>query len=105
MFLAIAISALASIMAYARARIVVEGEVQGIGYRNFVRTRATMQGITGWVMNLDDGRVEAVLEGEKEVIERVIEICRKGPLYARVSNIYVKWEDKLDGYSSFTIKR
>ena len=105
MFLAIAVSALASIMAYARARIVVEGEVQGIGYRNFVRTRATMQGITGWVMNLDDGRVEAVLEGEKEVIERVIEICRKGPLFARVSNIYVKWEDKLDGYSSFTIKR
>ena len=92
-------------MAYARARIVVQGEVQGIGYRNHVRTRAAMQGLTGWVTNLSDGNVEAVLEGEKSAIERVIEMCKKGPLFARVSNVNVRWEDKFDRYSSFTIKR
>ena len=105
MFLAIAVRVPPCIMAYARARIVIEGEVQGIGYRNFVRTRAAMRDITGWVMNSNDGRVEAILEGEKEAIERVIEMCKKGPVFARVSNIDVKWEDKLDRYSSFTIKR
>ena len=92
-------------MAYARARIVVQGEVQGIGYRNFVRTRAAMQGLTGWVTNLSDGNVEAVLEGEKSAIERVIEMCKKGPLFARVSNVNLRCEDKFDKYSSFTIKR
>ena len=104
MFLAVGVRVLPYIMAYARARIVVEGEVQGVGYRNFVRTRATMQGLTGWVMNLNDGKVEAVLEGEKDGIERVIEMCKKGPLFARVFNIDIKWEEKFDRYSSFTIK-
>jgi len=53
---------------------------------------------------LDDGKVEAVLEGEKDSIKRVIEMCKKGPLFARVSNIDIKWEEKFDNYSSFTIK-
>lgn len=89
---------------YARARIVVEGFVQGVGYRNFVRTKAQMNNVTGWAANRDDGSVEAVLEGEKEAVERVIEMCKKGPLFARVLNVRVTWEDKFDRFSSFTIK-
>lgn len=89
---------------HARARVLVEGSVQGVGFRNFVRGRANAQRVTGWVRNLDDGRVEAVLEGERADIERLIEICRRGSFFAKVKDIKVVWEDDFERFSSFSIK-
>ncbi|MBI2127341.1 MAG: acylphosphatase [Thaumarchaeota archaeon] len=89
---------------YARARVLVEGSVQGVGFRNFVRSRANAQRVTGWVRNLDDGRVEAVFEGEKADIEHLIEICKRGSVFARVKDIRVLWEDEFERFSSFSIK-
>ena len=67
--------------------IVVHGRVQGVGYRAFVEHEALQAGIAGWVRNRRDGSVEAVLQGKPEIIEAVIESCRRGPFAARVEAV------------------
>ena len=64
--------------------IVVRGQVQGVGYRAFVEYEAQRRGLRGWVRNRRDGSVEAVFAGPREAVETVIEICRHGPVAARV---------------------
>jgi acylphosphatase len=91
-------------MADARAHIVISGRVQGVFYRAFAEETANSLGLKGWVRNLPDGRVEAVLEGEKEAIEKAVAICRKGPPAARVSNIDVGWEDFKGEFTTFSVK-
>ncbi len=67
-------------MAPTRAHVYVSGRVQGVFFRAFVSEKAMELGLTGWVKNIPDGRVEAVFEGEKEKVEQVIVTCREGPL-------------------------
>jgi acylphosphatase len=76
----------------ARAHVFVSGFVQGVFFRHEVRRNATRHGVTGWVRNLRDGRVEAVFEGEKKAVEEMIEFCRQGPPSATVKNVEVCWE-------------
>jgi acylphosphatase len=64
--------------------ITIRGRVQGVGYRAFVEHEALSAGLGGWVRNLRDGSVEAVLQGEPAVLDPLIEICRQGPFSARV---------------------
>ena len=64
--------------------VFVRGRVQGVGFRAFVEHAALRRGLEGWVRNLRDGRVEAVLSGPPEAVEAVLEICRRGPPSARV---------------------
>ncbi len=68
-------------------RIVVEGRVQGVGYRAFVVEEAATRGLTGWVRNLRDGSVEMVLSGSEADIENMIAACRKGPRFASVTSV------------------
>ncbi len=75
-----------------RAHLFIEGIVQGVSYRYFTSDVAAMMGLNGWVRNVPDGRVEAVFEGRREVVEQAIGECRKGPTGAFVSNIDVSWE-------------
>ncbi len=70
-----------------RARVVVTGRVQGVGYRQQALDEAQRLGLTGWVRNLPDGRVEALAEGEKEAVEALLAWCRRGPRLARVDRI------------------
>jgi len=63
----------------ARVHIFVSGLVQGVLFRSQTKRVNDKWNVKGWVRNLYDGRVEAVLEGEKEVVNKVIEFCRKGP--------------------------
>jgi acylphosphatase len=88
----------------ARAHLFIEGRVQGIFYRAFTRDVAHTLGLKGWVRNLYDGRVEAVFEGKKELIERAIKECFSGPPGARVTNIEVKWEEFIEDLKGFSIK-
>jgi acylphosphatase len=88
----------------ARAHLFIEGRVQGIFYRAFTRDVAHTLGLKGWVRNLYDGRVEAVFEGKKEIIERAIKECFSGPPGARVTNIEVKWEESAGDLKGFAIK-
>lgn len=89
---------------FRRAHIFVSGRVQGIGFRLEMRYRAKKLGLCGFVQNLSDGRVEAVLEGEKEKIEKLIEWVRKGPLFAKVVDVEIKWEKYQEEYKDFEIK-
>lgn len=86
-----------------RAHAYITGRVQGVFYRSHVADLAESLGVAGWVRNLSDGRVEALLEGEKESVDKIIEFCRRGPPGAYVLDFEVKWEPWLDEFSNFKI--
>lgn len=71
-----------------RRRYVVEGEVQGVGYRYFAVRSAHRLGIRGWVRNLADGRVEVLGDGTPDQLERFEADLRRGPSIASVTNIH-----------------
>ena len=66
--------------------VVFRGRVQGVGFRAFVEEVATRKGLEGWVRNRRTGTVEAVLSGDAEAVDAVIEACRKGPPHSRVES-------------------
>ncbi|GIU84030.1 MAG: acylphosphatase [Acidimicrobiales bacterium] len=72
-----------------RRRVVVEGRVQGVYFRDTCARVARDRSVSGWVRNLADGRVEAVFEGRQEDVEALIDWCRSGPSRARVTGIEV----------------
>ncbi len=76
-----------------RRRVVVQGRVQGVFFRETVRRRAQASGVAGSVRNRPDGCVEAIFEGEREAVERLVEFCREGPRGARVDWIDVENEE------------
>ncbi len=88
----------------ARAHVLVSGYVQGVYFRAFVRDHAQRLGVNGWVRNLWDGQVEAVMEGDKEKMERLIVLCRQGPRGARVTGIEVSWEEFQGEFSNFAVR-
>ena len=75
-----------------RVHVFVTGEVQGVNFRQEIADKANEQGVVGWVRNLPDGRVEAVLEGPRDEVYRVVGLCRAGPKGARVNNVQVDRE-------------
>jgi acylphosphatase len=87
-----------------RARVVVNGRVQGVFFRSETQDEASRRGVTGWVRNLPDGRVEAVFEGEKDKVDALIEFCRRGPPGARVTRVEVTWSDYTGEFKSFSIR-
>jgi len=87
----------------ARAHIHVSGRVQGVSFRGYARKCACEYGLTGWVRNLYDGRVEAVAEGPRAAIEAWIARVRSGPSAARVEDVEVVWEDYRGEYGDFRI--
>jgi len=87
----------------ARAHIHVSGWVQGVSYRGYARRSARGLGLTGWVRNLYDGRVEAVAEGPRPAVEAFIAWAREGPASARVEDVQVVWEDYRGEFSDFRI--
>lgn len=71
-------------------RYIVIGRVQGVGFRYFVQDRAAIEGVHGFVRNLADGTVEALLEGDDESVLRVERAIRRGPPGARVEHVSVE---------------
>ena len=84
-----------------QAHVYISGFVQGVGFRVYTRSKARKLGINGWVRNLTDGRVEAVLQGDKEIIHRVLKFLRRGPFFAKVSDIVVDWEEQEETFTEF----
>jgi len=72
-----------------RVHVWITGRVQGVFFRAYTRDAAQLIGVTGWVRNLPDGRVEAVLEGEADKVEKMIEWCREGSPMSRVDRVDV----------------
>jgi acylphosphatase len=87
-----------------RAHLFIEGIVQGVSYRYFTSDVAATLGLSGWVRNLHDGRVEALFEGSRELVEQAIGECRKGPYGAFVSNVDVSWEPYTGKEKGFEIR-
>lgn len=84
-----------------QAHVYISGFVQGVGFRAYVRSKARKLGVTGWVRNLSDDRVEAVLQGEKGAIDKVIFYCNRGPFFADVKDVVVDWEEAVEEFSEF----
>lgn len=91
-------------MQLTRAHLLIKGRVQGVYYRAFARDIALQLGLRGWVRNLSDGNVEALLEGYRDDIERAMKHCYSGPPGARVDDIDVTWEDYQGDLQGFQIR-
>lgn len=87
-----------------RAHVFIEGNVQGVFYRSWTHKTAKEIGLTGFVNNLEDGRVEALFEGEKGKVEEMITKCKEGSKSSQVKHIDIVWEDPKGDYSDFVIK-
>ena len=86
-----------------RAHIYISGVVQGVCYRHYTRETALGLGLTGWVRNCTDGRVEITVEGEKDSIEKLASWCHEGPSAARVSNVAIEIQEYQNEFSSFSV--
>jgi len=87
------------------ARIIIDGIVQGVGYRWFALHAASSLSLTGWVRNRMNGDVEVVVEGSKHDIETLITELKKGPRFARVEYANVEWRSPTGKYTNFTVRR
>lgn len=86
-----------------RRRVVVGGRVQGVFFRDTVRSVAQREGLVGWVRNNPDGTLEAVFEGPAAAIERAIALCREGPPAADVQRVEV-FDEPEEGLGTFRIR-
>jgi len=87
-----------------RAHVFISGRVQGVFFRAETRRQASGLGLTGWVRNLEDNRVEAILEGGEDAIERMLDWCRKGPALSHVTRVEVLEEPPTDEFEDFRIR-
>lgn len=91
-------------MADSRAHVYISGGVQGVSFRYYTYHEALKWGLRGWIRNLLDGRVEAVFEGEKGAIEKVLEWSENGPPGAQVDGVQVEWEEPSDSLTGFKVR-
>lgn len=87
----------------ATTRIFVLGFVHGVGYRVFVKKKARELSLTGWVKNLPDGRVEILIQGTNDNIQKLIRLCEKGPFFSEVKSVVVEEEVQSEKLTSFEI--
>ena len=83
--------------------VYASGMVQGVFFRAETAEIAERLGLSGWVRNLTDGRVEALFEGQEDKVEEAVEFCRRGPSGAHVSNLDVKREEWTGEFRRFTV--
>ncbi len=90
-------------MGKVRARVIIEGRVQGVFFRHHTEGTALRVGVQGWVKNRRDGSVEAVFEGDQERVDEIIRWCHRGPSEARVKNVSVTWESYTGEFEDFSV--
>ena len=74
-------------------QVVIQGRVQGVGYRDWMVAQARSLGVAGWVRNRADGSVEALVYGDIDAVEELLRACRRGPRLASVSRIEEDWAE------------
>ncbi len=88
----------------ARVRAVVHGSVQGVGFRYYVLSRARLLGVTGRVRNAPDGTVEVIAEGERKLLEQLLEAIERGPIGSSVHSVERQWLAARGQYHRFEIR-
>jgi acylphosphatase len=73
-------------------RVYINGIVQGVFFRNFIKENAERYNVKGFIRNLEDGRVETFLEGDSNDVNKMIELCKKGPKHSKIKDIEIKPE-------------
>lgn len=86
-----------------RRRVIVEGRVQGVFFRDSCQRQARSAGLSGWVRNCPDGTVEAVLEGDRAAVEQVVAWMRTGPSSAEVTAVRASTEEPM-GERGFSVR-
>lgn len=86
-----------------RLRLLIEGRVQGVWFRDSTRHEAVRLGLTGWARNTRDGRVEVLAEGPEESVRDLVEWCHEGPPLARVDRVDESLEEWKGEFKSFDI--
>lgn len=87
-----------------RVRVLVSGRVQGVFFRATTQDVARRLGLTGWVRNLPDGRVEAVFQGAPDEVEEAVKFCHDGPPGARVGHVEVAEAEVVAGERGFAVR-
>jgi len=86
-----------------RAHVIIQGRVQGVCFRMETRKAARQYGAAGWVRNLPDGTVEAVMEGSPEAVEALLAWCHQGPRMARVDKVDISHGEYTGEFDSFEV--
>lgn len=87
-----------------RVHVVISGQVQGVWFRASTRDKAQQLGLIGWVKNTPEGNVEAVFEGEENLVREMLEWCHHGPPLAEIENVEVKKQRPSNDFDDFSIK-
>lgn len=91
-------------MAKKRVHVYLSGRVQGVWFRAYTKEEADRLGVKGWVRNLPDGRVEAVFEGEEEVVGAMVRWCHVGSPHSKVTGVEVHEEPYTGEFTDFQIR-
>lgn len=83
-------------------RLYVSGTVQGVFFRSFIKENAEKIGVKGFVRNLEDGRVEIFIEGNIDLVKKMIEVCKKGPKHSQITNVELK-EERFQDFKAFKV--
>jgi acylphosphatase len=87
-----------------RLHAIVEGRVQGVGFRYFVQEQAVALHLQGWVRNRWDGTVEVMAEGDQQTLSKFLEVLQRGPRASYVSNVRTDWQTGVGDFSGFQIR-
>ncbi len=90
---------------HSRLHAWLTGRVQGVGFRAFVQYNASSLGLSGWVRNVAYDQVETVAEGDRDTLERFLQVISAGPRSSRVNDVRVEWETPTREFSFFEIRR
>jgi len=86
------------------ARLLISGKVQGVCFRHHTCETARAAGVVGWVRNRADGRVEALVQGPQEAVDRMVAWCRQGPPAARVDDLQIEQHPCDEGLKDFEVR-
>jgi acylphosphatase len=87
-----------------RLHVIIEGYVQGVGFRAFVIDQARKVGVTGWARNRWDTSVEVCAEGERSILERFLEALKRGPAAAHVREVHAEWQTASGEFADFRMR-
>ncbi len=91
-------------MGAVRAHLLLQGRVQGVSFRYYTMQEARSLGLTGWVRNLWDGRVEVLFEGDEGAVKQMIVWCQQGPPSAVVEEVEIAWEEPTAEFNNFRVR-